>query len=83
MNERQQITLVVVIGVAIAVAGLLALTFSPQIFPPALSVKTYDAEFYGNGTLVEQITYDVGVSGQYRMLFRNWEAPLTFDGLSQ
>ncbi len=41
-------------------------------------VDSYDAVLYENGTLTEQYTYDVRTSGEYRMLFRFWEAPLTF-----
>jgi len=45
-------------------------------------VDSYRATFYDNGTLVEEFTYAVSASGQYRMLYRSWDAPLTLASLA-
>jgi uncharacterized membrane protein len=46
-------------------------------------VDEYVATLYANGTLVEDYTYQVKVSNQYRMLFRVWDAPLSFGQLNK
>ena len=45
---------------------------------PYLSVSSYEATLYDNGTFTEQYTYDVKISGKYHMLYRSWEEPLLF-----
>lgn len=83
MTERQQITALVAITLfvgVLAVAGAVAL---PDLFRGDLEVQDYDAVFYENGTLIERYTYDVQAAGEYRMLFRYWEAPLTFAAINR
>ncbi|NIQ34098.1 MAG: DUF2207 domain-containing protein, partial [Nitrososphaeria archaeon] len=46
-------------------------------------VEGYTATFFADGTLVEEYTYNVKVSGKYRMLYRSWEAPLSNEKLDQ
>ncbi|WP_317064110.1 DUF2207 domain-containing protein [Methanoculleus caldifontis] len=78
MTERQQIIILVAITLlagVLAVAGALAL---PDLLRGSLEVQDYDAVFYENGTFIERYTYDVRSAGEYRMLFRYWDAPLTF-----
>jgi len=83
MTERQQIltltALTLLIGV-MAVAGANAL---PGFFAGGLEVEHYDAVFYENGTLIERYTYDVSAPGEYRMLFRYWDAPLSFHAIDR
>ncbi|NLA38924.1 MAG: DUF2207 domain-containing protein, partial [Methanomicrobiales archaeon] len=90
VTERQQITGVVVITLII---GMLAATIAflavsgatalPGLFHKDLEIQHYDAVFFENGTLIERYTYDVRVSGEYRMLFRYWDAPLTFETIDR
>ena len=62
----------------LGIIGLGLVTVIPPLFEGDLVVDSYTAILYQNGTLTEQYTYDVKTSGQYRMLYRSWEAPLTF-----
>ena len=45
-------------------------------------MSSYQATLYQNGTLHEQYTYNVANSGEYRMLYRSWEAPLEFTSVN-
>lgn len=44
-------------------------------------VENYRADLYMNGTLEENFVYEIKESGKYRMLYRNWEAPLSQERL--
>ncbi len=83
VTEQKQILILVVVTLlvgALAAAGAVAL---PTLFPGSLDVRHYDAIFYENGTLIERYTYDVRSAGDYRMLFRYWNAPLTFTAVDR
>ncbi len=83
VTEQQQILILVAITLLIgvlAVAGAVAL---PGLLQGDLDVGHYDAVFYENGTLIERYTYDVRAAGEYRMLFRYWDAPLTFAAIDR
>lgn len=85
ITERQQIltllAVTLVIGGVLAAVGANAL---PALFRGGdLEVGHYDAVFYENGTLVERYTYDVRAAGEYRMLFRYWDAPLVFSAIDR
>ncbi|MDD2788140.1 MAG: DUF2207 domain-containing protein, partial [Methanoculleus sp.] len=83
MTERQQIAVLVAVTLlagVLAVAGAAAL---PDLFRGDLEVQAYDAVFFENGTFIERYTYDVRSAGEYRMLFRYWEAPLTFTAVDR
>ena len=56
-----------------------------MMFPanPELTVSSYEATLFDNGTLTEHYTYDVKTSGEYRMLYRSREEPLLFTTPSQ
>ena len=68
----------VIASLIIGIIGLFLVAIIPPLFEGNLVVDTYDAVLYANGTLTERYTYDVKTSGEYRMLFRSWNAPLTF-----
>jgi len=78
VTERQQIIILVAITLLVGVLAVAGATALPGLFQGDLDVQHYDAVFYENGTLVERYTYDVHAAGEYRMLFRYWDAPLTF-----
>ena len=78
MEETKQLAILVIAGLIIGIVGLFLVTAAPALFEGDLVVTSYDAVLYDNGTLTEQYTYDVKTSGEYRMLYRSWEAPLTF-----
>ena len=78
MSEIKQLALLVIVTLVLGIIGLVLVTAVPPMFEGNLVVDSYDAVLYENGTLTEHYTYDVKTSGEYRMLYRLWEAPLTF-----
>ena len=78
MSETKQLAVLVIAGLILGIIGIVLVSSVPPLFEGDLVVDSYDAVLYENGTLTERYTYDVRTSGEYRMLFRFWEAPLTF-----
>lgn len=83
VTERQQILALVAITLLVGVLAVAGATALPGLLGGNLDVEYYDAVFYENGTLVERYTYDVRSAGEYRMLFRYWDAPLTFGAIDR
>jgi uncharacterized membrane protein len=83
VTERQQILTLVAITLLVGVLAVAGAAALPGLFSGNLDVEYYDAVFYENGTLVERYTYDVRSAGEYRMLFRYWDASLTFDAVDR
>ncbi|MCK9278404.1 MAG: DUF2207 domain-containing protein [Methanoculleus sp.] len=83
VTERQQIIILVAITLLVGVLAVAGATALPGLFRGNLDVQHYDADFYENGTLIERYTYDVRSAGEYRMLFRYWDAPLTFAAIDR
>ena len=83
MGETRQLATLVIASLVIGIIGLFLVVAVPPFFEGNLVVDTYDATLYENGTLHEQYTYDVRTSGEYRMLYRSWEAPLSFISITQ
>ena len=83
MTERQQILILVAITLLVGVLAVAGAAALPGLFQGNLDVQHYDAVFFENGTLVERYTYDVHAAGEYRMLFRYWDAPLTFAAIDR
>jgi len=82
VSETKQLAILVIASLILGILGLALVTAIPSFFEGNLVVDSYDAVLYENGTLTEHYTYDVKTSGQYRMLYRSWEAPLTFTPVS-
>jgi len=78
ITERQQILSLLAITLVIGVLAIIGANALPALLKEDLEVEHYDAVFYKNGTLIERYTYDVHSTGEYRMLFRYWDAPLVF-----
>ncbi len=78
MSETRQLAVLVIASLVLGILGLALATTIPSLFEGNLVVDSYDAVLYENGTLTEYYTYEVKTSGQYRMLYRSWEVPLTF-----
>ncbi|MDD5024428.1 MAG: DUF2207 domain-containing protein, partial [Methanoregula sp.] len=79
MGETRQLAGLVIASLVIGLIGLFLVTAVPPLLEGNLVVDSYTATLSGNGTLHESYTYDVRTSGEYRMLYRSWEAPLVFD----
>ena len=81
MTERRQIltlvavTLILGVLTNVLVRGILGFAGEGGI-----TIDEYKATFYPDGTLVEEFTYTIRTQ-RYRMLFRNWDAPLSIDPL--
>ena len=80
MGETRQLAWLVGISLALGIIGLVIVTLAPPLFEGNLVVDRYEASLQDNGILTESYTYDVKSSGEYRMLYRSWEAPLTLKG---
>jgi len=78
VSETKQLAVLVIASLVLGIIGLVLVTVVPPLFEGNLVVDSYDAVLYENGTLAERYTYDVRMSGEYRMLFRSWQAPLTY-----
>lgn len=78
LSENRQIATLVLITFFVGALAVGAAVVLPPLFEGDLVVDDYQAVFYENGTLLERYTYDVRVSGEYRMLFRYFDDTLTF-----
>lgn len=74
MNEKNQIRILLIITLGIA----LAINIAPSLdaFEGDAVVSDYSAVFYSDGTLEETFTYKINVEGK-RFLFRFWEDRLS------
>lgn len=70
MSEIKQIAVLVIVTLVIGIIGLVAVLTIPPLLQGDLVASLYDAMLYSNGTLHETYTYNVGTSGEYRMLYR-------------
>jgi len=82
MNERREISILLVITLAIGLTSMALITYIPAVNQPKVFVEKYSATFYFNGTLVEEYTYRLKTSG-YHFLFRSWEAPLSTRSINE
>lgn len=76
MNEKNQITLLVIITLGL----VLAVNLAPYlgVFEGEAVVSDYSAVFYADGTLEETFTYKVNAEGK-KFLFRFWETRLSLE----
>jgi uncharacterized membrane protein len=77
MSEERQLILLFIVAIGVAALGILIGTAIPALLEGNLVVDSYHADFGQNGTLTETFTYQVKTDGEYRMLFRFWNAPLS------
>ena len=82
MGETKQLAVLVIATLVIGIIGIILVVTVTPLFEGDLTVSSYGATLYQNGTLHEQYSYNVGTSGEYRMLFRSWEAPLVFNSIN-
>ena len=76
MSELKQILSLVIISLLVATGLILLAGALPGVIEGDLVVGHYNAVLTENGTLSERYDFVVKNSGEYRMLFRFWEAPL-------
>ncbi len=68
VGETKQLGLVVGAGLVIGIIAVILIFTLPPLFSGDLTVESYEAAIYEDGTLSEHYTYDVAGSGEYRML---------------
>jgi uncharacterized membrane protein len=78
VSEKSQLAGVVAAGLLLGLIALAGIVFFAPLFDGDLTVSSYEAVLGTDGTLTEQYTFDVGSGYEYRMLYRIWEAPVTF-----
>ncbi|NMB77581.1 MAG: DUF2207 domain-containing protein, partial [Methanomicrobiales archaeon] len=77
MSEKTQLQVVVGAGLLLGlIAFAIVIGFAPA-FDGDLTVTSYNAVLSDDGRLSEEYTYHVGNGGEYRMLYRIWQAPVT------
>jgi len=77
LAETKQIATLILLTLLVGISGLALVNYLPSLLEGNVVVNEYVVTLYPNGTLVEDYTYEVKVSNQYRMLFRSWDAPLS------
>lgn len=77
MGEIKQLLVVLTLTVIIGILGLSLSRYIPILLEGDVVVLEYRAEFYLNGTLVEEYVYEVRKPGKFKMLYRIWDAPLS------
>jgi len=83
LAETRQIATLLLLTSIVAISGTYLVGALPVLAEGDLVVDEYSVTFYANGTLVEDYTYEVKASNQYRMLFRAWDAPLSTGQLNR
>jgi len=48
-----------------------------------ISIKSYQADLYLNGTLEEKFEYQIEDANRYRMLYRSWKLPVSLEQLDR
>lgn len=77
LAETRQIVALLLLTSVVGISGVFAVVFLPSVLEGDLVVDEYSVTFHVNGTLIEDYTYEVKASNQYRMLFRSWDVPLS------
>jgi uncharacterized membrane protein len=83
LAETKQIATLVLLTLLVGVSGLALVSYLPSLMEGDAVVDEYVATLYSNGTLVEDYTYNLKASNQYRMLFRVWDVPLSMGQLNR
>ena len=82
MNESQQIALLVVLTLAIGVVGILLVPIVQGGGGPTdVSIDSYNAFIFANGTLREDFTYTF-TNYNYQMMYRDWYATVSTSPIS-
>ncbi len=82
VSEARMIFALVALTLLLGATGIFVTTLLPQIMRGDLYVSDYTATLYPNGTLTEEYTYTVTAAGEYRMLYRIWDATLSLQELN-
>ena len=76
MKEKTRLVLYIAIVTVMSLLTYFAIDFFQN--SGDLVVDNYTVELSPDGTLIETYEYNVGTSGVYTMLYRYWDAPVTY-----
>jgi len=85
LSENKQIAILLIVVTLIGIAGHILQVLA--CWTPVLRwmrdvyVDSYRADLYLNGKIEENFVYVITESGKYRMLYRNWQPPLSTEKL--
>ncbi len=82
MDERLQIIGLMAVALVIGFLGYTVIE-APRADEGSVYVDSYSADLYLNGTFLEKFDYQVNDGRRYRMLYKDWKVPLSFNALSQ
>jgi len=77
MGETRELLILVVLAFILGAAAILISIGIPALIEGDLVITRYQATLQDDGTFTEVYTYDVKSGGQYRMLYRYWDDPLS------
>jgi uncharacterized membrane protein len=83
LAETKQIITLAIVTLFVAISGIALIEYIPSAFEGDIIVDRYVATYLTDGTLIEEYSYEIKKSNQYRMLYRIWEAPLLQGKLEQ
>ena len=82
LDERLQIIGLMAVALVIGFLGYTVIE-APRADEGSVYVDSYSADLYLNGTFLEKFDYQVNDGRRYRMLYKDWKVPLSFNALSQ
>jgi uncharacterized membrane protein len=82
MDKRLQIIGLMVVALVIGFLGYTIIE-TPKAAGGSVYVDSYSADLYLNGTFLEKFDYQVNDGRRYRILYKDWKVPLSFNALSQ
>jgi len=77
MGETRELLILVVLAFILGAAAILISVGIPALIEGDLVITRYHATLQDDGTFTEVYTYEVKSGGQYRMLYRYWDDPLS------
>ena len=82
MDERLQIIGLMAVALVIGFLGYTIIE-APKADGGSVYVDRYSADLYLNGTFLEKFDYQVNDGRRYRVLYKDWKVPLSFNALRQ
>ena len=69
--------------VAMIIFACLASMVPISMAADGISIKSYQADLYLNGTLEEKFVYQIEEANRYHMLYRSWKLPVSLEQLNR
>ena len=69
--------------VAMMIFACMAVMVPTSMAADGISIKSYQADLYLNGTLEEKFVYQIEDANRYRMLYRSWKLPVSLEQLDR